>query len=213
VNYGEKIEEANPMGYRVRQIQNDDLSPEKLEELVRSALKNASEYSLPGAAIYAACPAGTLLPALIGAFAGSGFEFRWGLVWVKDQIVLSRADYHFKHENILYGWKPDAAHYFTPDITQASVFDYPRPKKSDEHPTMKPIELIQHMLRNSSEKYDIVLDVFGGSGSTMLACQNEGRYCRMIELEPKYCAVTLERMSQAFPDLTIERIQNENSTP
>lgn len=216
VNYGDKLESTNPMGYRVRTIENDDLSPDNLEEFLRTALTNVASVCLPGTAIYVACPAGTLLPALIAAFTGSGFTFHWGLVWLKDQIVLSRADYHFKHENILfgwkhenilYGWKHDGAHYFIDDRSQASVFEYPRPKTSEEHPTMKPIELIQHMVRNSSERGDIVVDVFGGSGSTMLACENEKRICRMIELAPKYCAVILERMTTAFPELEIKRIE------
>jgi len=206
VNYGDKLEATNAIAHRVRTIENDDLPPDELEEFLRTALSNVAGVCLPGAAIYVACPAGTLLPALISSFAGSGFKFRWGLVWLKDQIVLSRADYHFKHENILYGWKPDGAHYFTGDRTQASVFEYPRPKSSEEHPTMKPIELIQHMIRNSSEAGDIVIDVFGGSGSTMLACENEKRICRMVELAPNYCAVILERMSTAFPELEIKRL-------
>jgi DNA modification methylase len=207
VKYGDKMEATNPMGYRVRQIENDDLPADQLEEFIRSALTNAAEFSVKGGAIYVACPPGTLLPALISSFAGSGFDFRWGLVWLKDQIVLSRADYHFKHENILYGWKGDGPHYFTGDRTQSSVFEYPRPKKSEEHPTMKPVELIQHMLRNSSERGDIVYDAFGGSGSTMLACENEGRQCRMIELSPAFASVVLERMSQAFPSLEIKRLE------
>jgi DNA modification methylase len=206
VSYGDKLEDANPMGYRVRVIENDDLPPDKLEAFLRSALKNAADFCIPGAAIYVASPAGTPLPALIASFAGSGFDYHWGLIWLKDQIVLSRADYHFKHENMLYGWKPGAAHYFTPDRTQASVFEYPRPKQSEEHPTMKPVELIQHMICNSSQPNDIVLDMFGGSGSTMLACENTKRQCRMLELEPKYSAVVLERMSTAFPGIEIERL-------
>ena len=206
VKYGDKMEVANPIAHRVRQIENDDLPPAELEEFIRSALKNAAEFSVAGAAVYVACPPGTPLPALISSFTGSGFDFRWGLVWLKDQIVLSRADYHFKHENILYGWKTGGAHYFTDDRTQSSVFEYPRPKKSDEHPTMKPVELIQHMIRNSSEKDDIVYDAFGGSGSTMLASENEGRRCRMIELSPAFASVVLERMSQAFPSLEIRRL-------
>ena len=170
-------------------------------------MKNAAEFCGAGAAIYVASPAGTLLPSLIKAFEGSGFEYRWGLIWLKDQIVLSRADYHFKHENLLYGWKPDGAHYFTDDRTQSSVFEYPRPKVSEEHPTMKPVELVRHMIRNSSEKGDIVYDAFGGSGSTMLAAENEGRQCRMVELTPKFCSVILERMATAFPELSIKRLE------
>ena len=129
VNYGEKLERANPIAHRVRTIENDDLPADELEEFIRSALKMCAEYSIPGAVIYVACPPGTLLPALISSFTGSGFNYHWHLVWLKDQIVLSRADYHFKHENILYGWKPDGAHYFTDDRKQSSVFEYPRPKE------------------------------------------------------------------------------------
>jgi len=209
VHYGEKMEAANPMGYRVRSIKNDDLPADKLEEFIRSALRHAADNTVPGAAIYVACPPGTLLPALIASFAGSGFEYRWGLVWLKDQLVLSRADYHFKHENILYGWKPDGPHFFTSDRTQTSVFEYPRPKKSEEHPTMKPIELVMHMVKNSSETGDVVYDSFGGSGTTMISCENTKRKARMIELSEDYCAVILQRMTDAFPGIEIMR---ENGT-
>ena len=209
VNYGEKLEDANPIAHRVRMIENDDLPPDKLEEFLRTCLINACEVCDDGAVIYVASPAGTLLPALIASFTGSGFTYHWGLIWLKDQIVLSRADYHFKHENILYGWKHGAAHYFTDDRTQPSVFEYPRPKASDEYPTMKPIELIQHMIRNSSKVGWLVLDIFGGSGSTMLACENARRKCRMVELADKYCAVTLERMATAFPGIEIERVSSD----
>lgn len=197
INYGEKLDSTNPMGYRVRTIENDDLPPDQLEEFVRTALKNCAEFSGKGAAIYVACPAGTPLPAIISAMAGSGYDYRWHLVWVKDQIVLSRADYHFKHENILYGWKPDGAHYFIDDRKQSSVFEYPRPKKSEEHPTMKPVELVEHMIKNSSRVGDIVLEPFGGSGTTLLACQRQGRICRVTELSEKYGAVILERFLTA----------------
>lgn len=205
VNYGEKIGSANPMGYRVRTIENDDLPADKLEEFIRSALKLAAIHATPGASIYVASPAGTLLPTLIASFVGSGFDYRWCLIWVKDQIVLSRGDYHFKHENILYGWKPDAVHYFTKDRTQSSVFEYPRPKVSEEHPTMKPIELIQHMLENSSERGDIVYDGFGGSGSTGIAAENLGRRARLVEISQAYCAVILQRFTDAFPGIEIRR--------
>jgi DNA modification methylase len=197
VKYGEKMESSNPIAHRVRTIENDDLPPAELEIFIRTALSYAAEFSRAGAAIYVASPAGTPLPSLIKAFDGSGFEYRWGLIWLKDQIVLSRADYHFKHENILYGWKPNGAHFFIDDRKQTSVFEYPRPKKSDEHPTMKPVELVQHMIKNSSEKGDVVYDCFGGSGTTLLACEREGRICRTIELSPNFAAVILERFYTA----------------
>lgn len=193
VKYGDKLEAANPMGYRVRTIQNDDLPADKLEEFIRSALKNAADVSVDGAAIYVASPPGTPLPALIASFAGSGFEYHWGLIWLKDQLVLGRGDYHFKHENILYGWKPGAGHYFTDDRTQTSVFEYPRPKRSEEHPTMKPVELVEHMVKNSSELDDIVFEPFSGSGSTLIACERLSRKCRAVEISPAYVAVALQR--------------------
>jgi len=195
VKYGDKLESANPMGYRVRTIENDDLPADQLEEFIRSALKLAAEFSDPGSAIYVACPAGTPLPALISSFAGSGFEYHWGLVWLKDQLVLSRADYHFRHENILYGWKPDGAHYFTDDRTQDSVFVVDRPKRSEEHPTMKPVELVERMVTNSSRKDSVVYDPFLGSGTTLVACERLNRVGRGIEISPGYVAVSLQRLA------------------
>jgi DNA modification methylase len=193
VNYGDKIEKANPIAHRVRTIENDNLTPANLEEFLRTAFSNASLVSDNGCAIYVACPAGTLLPFLIASFNGSGFDFRWQLIWLKDQIVLSRADYHFKHENILYGWKSGETHYFTEDRKQSSVFECARPKSSPEHPTMKPVELIERMLTNSSKVGWIVLDLFGGSGSTLIACEKLNRKCRMMEIDEHYCDVIIKR--------------------
>jgi len=195
VKYGDKLESANPMGYRVRTIENDDLVPDELEEFIRAAFTLAAQSSVPAGVIYAACPPGTPLPTAIAAFTESGFEFRWQLVWVKDQLVLSRADYHFRHENILYGWKPDGAHYFVDDRTQDSVFEIPRPKVSEEHPTMKPVELVEALVRNSSKSSDIVYDPFLGSGTTLVACERLGRLGRGIEISPAYTAVSLQRLA------------------
>jgi DNA modification methylase len=130
---------------------------------------------------------------LIAAFTDSGFEFRWGLVWVKDQIVLSRADYHFQHENILYGWKPDGAHHWHGDRKQSSCMFVDRPKSSEEHPTMKPIELVEIMLKNNSEIDDVVLEPFSGSGTTLIACERLNRKCRAVEISPAYVAVAIQR--------------------
>lgn len=201
VNYGA---DAKHPSWRQRTIENDNLPADELEQLIRDAFSNCSQHAEAGASIYAACPAGTLLPTAISAFDGSGFQYRWQLVWVKDSLVLGRSDYHFRHENILYGWKPDAAHYFTDDRTKDSVFEIPRPKRSDEHPTMKPPALIEAMLSNSSLADEIVIDPFCGSGSTLVACERLGRKCRAVEIEPKYVAVTLDRwatMTGKTPEL------------
>ena len=193
VSYGEKLEAANPMGYRVRTIINDNLKPEELEMFIRSCFRICADYTVAGAAIYVACPPGTSLQRLIGAFTDSGFDFRWGLVWVKDQIVLSRADYHFQHENILYGWKPDASHHWYGDRKQSSCMFVDRPKVSLEHPTMKPVELVEIMLKNSCKVGDVILEPFSGSGSTLIACERLNRKCRAVEIEPMYVAVAIQR--------------------
>ena len=196
VDYGSKLEAGNAMGYKVRHIKNDNLTPDKLADFIRTVFKNICSHCVKGGSIYAAA-AGDMLPVAIESFKDSGFDFRWQLVWLKDQLVLSRSDYHFRHENILYGWKPDGAHYFTPERDHDSIFEVARPKSSEEHPTMKPVELIVQMINNSSQRGDIVIDPFNGSGSTMLACETTGRKYLGCELEPAYVAVTLERFRQA----------------
>ncbi len=178
----------------IRPITNDDLSSDDLCRLIHTAIKNCDAVTLPGAGVYMASPSGNMLPALIDSFTDSGFDFHWLLVWYKDSIVLSRADYHMRHENILYGWKPGGKHYFTSDRTQSSVFEYPRPKISELHPTMKPVGLVAHQIKNSARESEIVLDPFCGSGTTMAACERTRRLCRAMEIEPIYVAVTLQRM-------------------
>lgn len=106
---------------------------------------------------------------------------------------MGRGDYHYRHEPILYGWVPGAAHYFTDDRTQDTVWEIPRPKRSDEHPTMKPVELFERAIRNSSRAGAIVYDPFTGSGTTLIACENLGRHARLVELDPRYCDVIIDR--------------------
>jgi DNA modification methylase len=208
VKYGEKMESTNPMHYRVRSIKNDNLPVKDMVTLIRNAYKLAAQYSVKGGAIYAAAAAaGDMLKMAIDSFEDSGFTFKWQLVWVKDSLVLSRADYHFRHENVLYGWKEDGAHFFIDDRKQDSVFEYARPKKSEEHPMMKPIDLVMHMIKNSSKIGDLIYDPFSGSGCTIISCQNLNRLCRCIELSPDFCAVILQRMHDAFPDLEIRRVE------
>ena len=125
------------------------------------------------------------------------------MVWDKGQMVLGHSDYHYAHEPILYGWKPGAKHYFTSDRTKTAVFRYPKPSRNAEHPTMKPLELWGELIENSSIPGALVLDLFGGSGTTMVCCEQTGRKARLMELSPKYCQVIVNRMLKLNPELKV----------
>lgn len=115
------------------------------------------------------------------------------LIWAKNQMVLSRQDYHWQHEPCLYGWKDGAAHTWNSDRKQTTIMEFAKPVRSDEHPTMKPVSLMGYLIGNSSKQGDIVLDIFGGSGSTLIACEQLDRTCHMMELDPKYVDVVVNR--------------------
>jgi DNA modification methylase len=174
------------------EIANDG-DEEIMRDVMRMALANACAHVRPGAACYAAAAAGKSLAAAMQAYSSSGFELRHVLVWVKDTAPLSRCDYHYRHETILYGWKPDGPHFFVDDRTQTSVFEFPRPKHSEEHPTMKPVELVERMVRNSSLVGQLVYDPFSGSGTTLMACARTNRRFVGCELEPRYADVIRRR--------------------
>jgi site-specific DNA-methyltransferase (adenine-specific) len=173
-------------------INNDSLSEVQLLEFLRQAFKACAERCRPGSAWYVASPAGPLF----GAFGIALKEidaWRHTLVWVKQQFVLGRADYHYRHEPIFYGWLPGASHYFIEDRTQDSVLEFDRPHRSSDHPTMKPVALVRKCIENSSMPGWIVVDPFGGSGTTLAACVEAGRVARLIELDPRYCDVIRRR--------------------
>jgi len=128
-----------------------------------------------------------------GALVDSGFLLKQCLIWVKQSIVMGRQDYHWQHEPILYGWADGGSHSWHGDRKQSTVWNIDRPTKSEEHPTMKPVELVEKALANSTQYGDIVLDAFGGSGTTMIAAQKIGRKARLIELDPHYCDVIVAR--------------------
>ena len=119
------------------------------------------------------------------------------VIWVKDSMVMGRGDYHSRSEPILYGWKDGASHHQVKDRTQDNVWEIPRPKRSDEHPTMKPVELVARAIRNSTNAGEIVYEPFSGSGTTIIACEQLGRKCRAIEISPAYVAVALQRWADA----------------
>ena len=121
------------------------------------------------------------------------WKVRECLVWNKNSMVLGRQDYQWKHEPCLYGWKDGASHLWTSDRKQTTVLDFDRPTVSRLHPTMKPVSLFSYQIENSTHRNDIVLDVFGGSGTTMIACEQNGRKARLCELDTHYCDVIIER--------------------
>ena len=130
------------------------------------------------------------------ALKNAGFQLRQTLIWNKKTITLGRQDYQWKHEPCLYGWKDGASHNWYSDRKQSTVIDMNKPAKSELHPTMKPIELFDYQIRNSSQKEDNVLDLFGGSGTTLMACEQNGRKAYTMEFDPRYAQTIIERWEQ-----------------
>lgn len=178
-------------------IENDNLKLDELQDFLAEAFGATITFTKPGACWYVAAPSGNIFQAF--SIPLSDLQvWRHTLVWVKDALVMGRADYHYRHESIFYGWTPGAAHQEPPDRKQDSVWEIPRPRSNKEHPTMKPVELITRSLNNSSRAKDIVLDPFAGSGSTMVAAEQTQRKARLIELDPKYCDVIIARYERLF---------------
>lgn len=159
-----------------------------------------------GGAFYVASPSsGEVLPVFYSALAESGMAVRQQLIWVKDVFVMGRHDYHYRHEPILYGWKEGAAHSFEGGRSQDSVWEIPRPRRSESHPTMKPVELVSRGVVNSSRPGDLVYEPFAGSGSTIIAAEQTGRRCIALEIDPRYARVTIDRW-EAFTGRTAEPV-------
>ena len=139
------------------------------------------------------------------AMADAGIMVKQCLIWVKQTMVMGRQDYQWKHEPCLYGWKEGAAHGWYSDRKQTTVLEFDRPQRNAEHPTMKPIPLFAYQIGNSSKQGDIVADGFGGSGTTMVACHQMNRKAYLVEFDPKYCQVIIERMLKLDPNIKIKR--------
>lgn len=186
----EKREDSNR--FKNRKLLNDNLSDAEFLKFLTDAFQNMHGYSKQGAAIYV-FHADSEGYNFRKAFKDAGYDLKQTLIWVKNALVLGRQDYQWQHEPVLYGWKKGAAHTWYGDRKQTTVLKYDRPLKSAEHPTMKPIELCGYLIKNSSKEGDVVLDPFGGSGSTMISCEQLNRTCYMMELDPKYVDVIIER--------------------
>jgi DNA modification methylase len=209
VSYSDKNGFLNAIddGNRIQtEIQNDNKSKDEMQAIWKAAFCEMSKVMGEGASIYCFMPQGgdQMMMMMMMMMMGAGIEPRHELIWVKNNHVLGRSDYNYKHEPILYAWK-EGGHKFYGGF-QTSVFEFDKPQKSDLHPTMKPVALVEKLIQNSSVAGDMVYDQFCGSGTTMVACQNLGRKCRAVEISPAYCAVILERMATAFPGIEIKRL-------
>ena len=188
-------------------IENDSMSKAEFLEFLTRAFERAFESLEPGASFYVWYASREHIN-FETALNNVGLQVREQLVWVKNSLVLSRQDYHWKHEPCLYGWKEGAAHKWYSDRTQTTVLEFNRPSRNGEHPTMKPIDLISYQIKNSSKKKDVVLDLFGGSGSTLIACEQLNRKCRTMELDPRYCDVIVKRW-ETLTGKTAELVKGE----
>ena len=208
VSYADKNRSLNAIG-RGNLIQtpilgDSALSDEEVgENLWKPAFKNMRENAAKHCSIYCTMPQGGAHMMMM-MMASASWQVKHELIWLKNNIVLGRCDYNYRHEPILFGWADTHKFYGDGEFSQ-SVWEIPKPQKSDLHPTMKPIALVENALRNSSKVQDLILDLFGGSGSTLIACEKTGRVCRMMELSPHYVDVTVRRWQDfAGKEATLE---------
>lgn len=173
-------------------IQNDSMKDDTFRQFLTDAFSNAAMVMKPGASFYI-WHADSEGYNFRQACKNAGWTVRQCLIWNKNSLVLGRQDYQWKHEPCLYGWKEGAGHQWHNDRKQTTVLDFDRPKKNAEHPTMKPVPLFDYEIRNSSKEGDIVLDLFGGSGTTIIACEQDGRSGYLMELDPKFVDVIIDR--------------------
>lgn len=195
VNYGDTAKDkirAKGGAKAGRKIMNDNLGNE-FEAFLTDACANMLRVTK--GALYI-CMSSSELDTLQSAFRASGGKWSTFIIWAKNTFTLGRSDYQRQYEPILYGWKEGNDHYWCGARDQGDVWFFNKPQKNDLHPTMKPVELVCQAVKNSSKSKDIVLDSFGGSGSTLIACEKLGRYARLIELDPIYCDVIVKRWEE-----------------
>lgn len=173
-------------------IENDNMNETEFYNFLIDAFRNMFESVKYGGSIYV-FHADTEGLNFRNAFKAVGFKLAQCLVWVKNTFVMGRQDYQWRHEPILYGWKEGAGHYFVDNRKQSTVLEFDKPSRNAEHPTMKPIDLLVYLIKNSSKENDIILDLFGGSESTLIAAEQIQRTCYVMELDPKYCDVIIRR--------------------
>lgn len=199
-------------------IKNDSMGDDQFRQFLRDAYTAADTVMKPGAVFYIWHADKEGLNFRL-ACRDAGWQVRQQLIWKKSSLVLGRWDYQSKHEPCLYGWKDGAGHLWAADRKQTTILEFDKPTRNGEHPTMKPVALFEYQLLNNTKGGDIVLDSFGGSGTTLIAAEKNGRTAMIMELDPKYCDViikrwqdftgqqaTLESTGQTFEQLSAERL-------
>ncbi len=196
-----------------RLIKNDNLSDGDFYQFLLAAFKNIYQTLVDGGALYV-FHADTEGLNFRKAVKEVGFHLAGVCIWVKDSLVLGRSDYQWQHEPVIYAWKPTGRHRWYADRKQTTVWQFDRPKRSEEHPTMKPVALCAYPIQNSSAPNGIVLDPFGGSGSTLIACEQTDRLCYTAELDEKYCDVIVKRyIEHVGSDEEVFLIRDGKKTP
>ena len=190
VNYGQSARDK--MRGKSRSIQNDNLG----KDFERFLYDVCTNLMMVCKGVLYICMSCSELDTLHRSFCAAGGRWSTFIIWAKNHFTLGRSDYQRQYEPILYGWKEGHERYWCGARDQSDVWFVNKPQKNDLHPTMKPVELVERTLYNSSKTKDIVLDAFGGSGSTLIACEKTGRRARLIELEPKYVDVTVKRWQE-----------------
>ena len=173
-------------------IQNDSMKNEEFYKFLLSAFNNMVEHLESGAAGYV-FHADTEGLNFRKAFVDAGFHLAGCCIWIKDSLVLGRSDYQWQHEPILYGFLKNGKHSWYSDRKQTTIWNFKKPKRNENHPTSKPLDLLSYQIKNSSQENAIVIDTFGGSGSTLMACELTNRVCYTMELDEKYASVILRR--------------------
>jgi DNA modification methylase len=189
-------------------IQNDNKSDDDFLQFLTDAFNNCAIHLKLGCSFYIFHSDWYGLE-FRQSIKNSDLELKQNLIWAKNSMVMGRQDYQLQHEPCLYGWKRGASHSWYSDRKQTTIIKFDKPTKSKLHPTMKPVGLIEYLIKNSSKQEDIILDPFLGSGTTLMACEKQGRICYGVELDPKYCDVIVKRWEE-FTGLKAELENGQN---
>ena len=188
-------------------IQNDSMGDAAFCEFLLAAFKNMTTHMAEGGSAYI-FHADTEGLNFRKAFKDAGFHISGVCIWVKNSLVLGRSPYQWQHEPVLFGWLPNGTHKWFSDRKQSTIWNYDKPKQSKEHPTMKPVPLLASPIKNSAAPNGVVLDPFGGSGSTLIACEQTDRICRTSEIDPKYASVIVLRYANEYGTDAVKVLRN-----